>query len=374
MRDMSGSSAADAACRWFSADAAGAADAVTSLLGAEPCGRAELHVASASEGPAAAVGSLVAAADFAEPELADGGWPSSADLPLALAGTGRCDLEAPRPDISAEEFRERFILGSRPAVLRGAALAAPQRRTWTRAALLGNRSAAARARVQPLTVPYECRFGGACGGGASGGGDVSLRDFVAAAEAASHAPTNVSVPPAYIFHSPRAARDAQTLFPQGIALPRFLQLDAELEPSSEAAALLAARGGSNAAPRRTMRRRHAALLKSALSGEQRLAAPGDPAQVFFGAAGSGSPWHAHKAALNVLVFGRKRWLLRPPARALSSSAPAAGLFAAADDGRSLECTQEAGDILFVPEGWSHLVLNLQFVVGYAFEFVEVIDE
>ena len=35
----------------------------------------------------------------------------------------------------------------------------------------------------------------------------------------------------------------------------------------------------------------------------------------------------------------------------------------------MQCIQESGDILFVPDGWAHSVLNLAESVGWASEFV-----
>jgi oxalate decarboxylase/phosphoglucose isomerase-like protein (cupin superfamily) len=34
----------------------------------------------------------------------------------------------------------------------------------------------------------------------------------------------------------------------------------------------------------------------------------------------------------------------------------------------LRCEQHAGDILFVPDGWSHMTLNQAESIGYASEF------
>jgi uncharacterized protein YjlB len=34
----------------------------------------------------------------------------------------------------------------------------------------------------------------------------------------------------------------------------------------------------------------------------------------------------------------------------------------------MECVQESGDIVFVPEGWGHAVLNLAESIGFASEF------
>ena len=33
----------------------------------------------------------------------------------------------------------------------------------------------------------------------------------------------------------------------------------------------------------------------------------------------------------------------------------------------MECTQQAGDVLYVPTGWNHAIMNLEAVVGLAVE-------
>ena len=95
---------------------------------------------------------------------------------------------------------------------------------------------------------------------------------------------------------------------------------------------------------------------------------------------AGLQWHFHQDAFNVLVHGRKRWYLLPPAAAvLSTEHPQRSVAAAAiaagrarsaaacntssgvggdgvgGDGVGLggpqECVQQAGDILYVPDSW-----------------------
>jgi len=97
-------------------------------------------------------------------------------------------------------------------------------------------------------------------------------------------------------------------------------------------------------------------------------------QFSLGPPGSGSPLHYHMAAVNTLVFGRKRWTLLPPRDAVYSALPvfewhrAGGVEALRREGRTaLECTQRAGDVLYVPDHWGHAVLNLQTSVGFATE-------
>ena len=93
--------------------------------------------------------------------------------------------------------------------------------------------------------------------------------------------------------------------------------------------------------------------------------------------------------MNALVYGRKLWLLLPPERALYSALPMAGWLAAAEARGSAEapnatsptttaaarglpkgalvCVQRAGDVMYVPPGWGHAVLNLNTSVGVAIE-------
>jgi len=97
-------------------------------------------------------------------------------------------------------------------------------------------------------------------------------------------------------------------------------------------------------------------------------------QFALGPAGSGSPPHYHMAAVNTLAYGAKRWTLLPPRDAVYSALPAREWHAAGGpaglrgEGRTVvECVQRAGDVLYVPDGWGHAVLNLQPSVGFAAE-------
>ena len=106
-----------------------------------------------------------------------------------------------------------------------------------------------------------------------------------------------------------------------------------------------------------------------LSGNGTMDAPALPRhlylQIFAGGDGSGSQAHFHTHALNFLVFGRKEWRLQPPSarayfdrRRATQPAPP----------RTFECTQQAGDVLFVPALWSHATDNVGDVLGFAMEF------
>ena len=124
-------------------------------------------------------------------------------------------------------------------------------------------------------------------------------------------------------------------------------------------------------------------------------------QFFYGPALSGAPYHFHGDAVNALVRGRKRWLLLAPAHAVYSKAHPASAGTWPDfvgakgyptgDGvartgaavldldtdrtgpdRSAAapyvCTQEAGDLVYVPAMWGHATVNEADAIGCAFEY------
>ena len=107
-------------------------------------------------------------------------------------------------------------------------------------------------------------------------------------------------------------------------------------------------------------------------------------QVAFAPALSGSPPHIHGAAYNFLVHGRKRWFLWKPfdstvdatraslggAEPLPFGTPVLKWFVSEYPrlaSRPLEVVQEPGDVVWVPAGWGHAVLNLEPSVAVAFE-------
>lgn len=92
------------------------------------------------------------------------------------------------------------------------------------------------------------------------------------------------------------------------------------------------------------------------------------AQLYVGGPGSGAPPHHHGDAWNGLAWGRKRWALTPPGGASFSTRSAAQTFEqVASAAGTLLCTQEAGDVVYVPRGWGHAVVNLRTSVGWAVE-------
>ncbi|KAJ7561350.1 hypothetical protein O6H91_03G025100 [Diphasiastrum complanatum] len=107
---------------------------------------------------------------------------------------------------------------------------------------------------------------------------------------------------------------------------------------------------------------------------------------------SGASWHVDPgltSAWNALLTGRKRWALYPPGRV----PPAVVVHIDEEDGdvhfegptslqwwmdvypflkdedKPLECTQFPGEIIFVPSGWWHCVLNLDNSIAVTQNFV-----
>eukprot|EP01059_Diplonema_ambulator_P036148 TRINITY_DN8895_c0_g3_i1.p1 TRINITY_DN8895_c0_g3~~TRINITY_DN8895_c0_g3_i1.p1 ORF type:complete len:584 (+),score=145.03 TRINITY_DN8895_c0_g3_i1:1479-3230(+) len=99
-------------------------------------------------------------------------------------------------------------------------------------------------------------------------------------------------------------------------------------------------------------------------------AKNNPPQWSFGADGSGSPPHLHQDAVNGVCFGQKEWLIWPPAATFLSTVPAHEFYKPipAWAGSPIKATQLAGDLLYIPEGWGHAVLNVGPTLGVATEY------
>ncbi|XP_054442697.1 jmjC domain-containing protein 8 isoform X2 [Pteronotus mesoamericanus] len=81
--------------------------------------------------------------------------------------------------------------------------------------------------------------------------------------------------------------------------------------------------------------------------------------------GSGVPFHWHGPGFSEVIYGRKRWFLYPPEKTpefhpnkttlawLQDTYPALTLST-----RPLECTIQAGEVLYFPDRWWHATLNL----------------
>lgn len=99
-------------------------------------------------------------------------------------------------------------------------------------------------------------------------------------------------------------------------------------------------------------------------------------QLFYGGDRSGAALHCHSAAFNALYVGQKDWFLIPPHRAALSGMAAEKLWS---DGRYrkqhvLRCTQNAGDVILVPDGWGHSTMSHGFAMGLGILYKDKSDK
>jgi hypothetical protein len=97
---------------------------------------------------------------------------------------------------------------------------------------------------------------------------------------------------------------------------------------------------------------------------------------FIGPTHSGTTWHSHSSTWNAVVVGRKRWLMMPPQSEYKGKhehdeVPSlrkwlANSYEEYENGM-LECVQEAGTVLYIPDGWGHATVNLEDSIGIAVE-------
>ncbi|CAH3170165.1 unnamed protein product, partial [Porites lobata] len=93
----------------------------------------------------------------------------------------------------------------------------------------------------------------------------------------------------------------------------------------------------------------------------------DSSIFFLGGSGSGVSFHKHADAWNGVIFGRKRWFLYPPQKT-----PPGGVWPSfsqldwinkvypnpSPKDKPVECIQEEGDILYLPESYYHGTVNI----------------
>jgi len=287
-----------------------------------------------------------------------GGWQSNAAPPSSAdTDTGRsvanpcaepsfacrCDIHS----ISGKDvvrdpiaFIERYLRGAQPVIIRGLLHAdpalAPATRAFGKAALLERLGETV---WEVGEIPYEARYQ------VNGSEPMTLREFVEKhldgcsataatdADTAANADTTVDCAPRYVFdvHFWRGDVQVSVKKLKLVSLPSWATA-ARVRPASHGV------------------------------------------QFFLGPANSGAPMHFHGAAYNLLVHGRKRWLLTPPGHSTFSMLPARKWLSTrlpqlrARNASVFECEQHAGDMLVLPDLWGHLTINMETSVGVAQEF------
>ena len=309
---------------------------------------------------------------------------------VATADAFLCDFDVvdgtALPGISAAAFQARYQARGLPVLLRGLAAQWPLRSAWTRSGLVdGPAGTAAFGNVG--RVPYAAAFGASPAALISevtlaafiesllsGGGGAQQQPSCMKGEACAQ--TGAAPAPLYVFDSPAspaARRAALTLDAQrgggSSAGAAALMATLELVPQFLRGDVLLLKDASELRP---------GAMSQDNSGDPLVRpSPAPKPQVFVGGPGSGAPLHYHTDAWNVVAWGRKHWWLLPPAAGAYSSEPAASWAKRSEaafarlgvGGAPFECVQQAGDVLFVPAGWAHAVLNTgeNVTVGAAVE-------
>ena len=75
-----------------------------------------------------------------------------------------------------------------------------------------------------------------------------------------------------------------------------------------------------------------------------------------GSDGRGVGFHSHHLTIFSLLHGSKGWVLVPPFQPPGSNS-------------SVRCLQRAGELLFIPEGWSHATLNFGDAIGLSLQAI-----
>ncbi len=96
-------------------------------------------------------------------------------------------------------------------------------------------------------------------------------------------------------------------------------------------------------------------------------------QWYLGSSRTGANDHYHGHAFNVLLHGAKRWFLTPTPFASYSNKTAwewyQNDFPRLKDAHQItECMQFGGEVMYVPSGWGHAVLNTATSIGFSGEF------
>eukprot|EP00439_Symbiodinium_sp_Y106_P086230 s534_g32.t1 len=88
-------------------------------------------------------------------------------------------------------------------------------------------------------------------------------------------------------------------------------------------------------------------------------------QYFWGGDRSGAALHYHVAAFNVLFIGEKEWYVTPPYLAARAGIATYELFdrSGVSMDHVFRCSQYAGDLVLLPDGWGHATLNHGFGAG-----------
>ena len=263
--------------------------------------------------------------DIIDDGFGDGGWDVEFH-PQKISLKEGCDVEewtGPLP--SEDEFRRLFVYASRPVVFRGGAMGSRIRHTFSKEEFI---NAYGSDNLTASSIPYASSFG-------YSGKDVSMAEM---AEASS--PLLTTSTPVRVSGDSIMGDDHIPLY--AFTTPSLSWRDKLLQDTP-----------------------YSHVLES-------IPANNIETQFYLGPAGSGAPPHFHGHAVNTLAYGEKHCFLYPPFQAFYSKTPSAKFITdfGSDMKRNaaLQCTQRAGDMIYVPSMWGHSTFNTQQSIGVAHEF------
>jgi hypothetical protein len=304
------------------------------------------------------------------------------DSPYARLYSTTCDLPIVRAPTSYNDFISDIVAMQRPVLIRGGLSWAKMEFAETYHALQREQllSKFGQVKLQTGKIPYAATFGLETG-------ETTLREFVAVMQKLAESDH------ALLKSSPSTSWQNASHFTSRPYVFLSVPLPAEMDPTRVEA--------MQQDPTSTIGLLDLFVTPTWLHPPKEDEGPSTPEgqldptthtpltlrklQFFIGPRFSGAPQHFHRSALNLQWFGRKHWTIQPPQHAEYSKVPqleawtktwkanhtahANGASPPAAPVTALHCIQEAGDLVFVPDFWSHGTINLEESVGFAAELL-----
>eukprot|EP00615_Pteridomonas_danica_P011961 CAMPEP_0114346950 /NCGR_PEP_ID=MMETSP0101-20121206/13493_1 /TAXON_ID=38822 ORGANISM="Pteridomonas danica, Strain PT" /NCGR_SAMPLE_ID=MMETSP0101 /ASSEMBLY_ACC=CAM_ASM_000211 /LENGTH=1385 /DNA_ID=CAMNT_0001483933 /DNA_START=329 /DNA_END=4486 /DNA_ORIENTATION=- len=293
----------------------------------------------------------------------NGGWRTeSLSTPLAeldYSVDPKCSVDMINGSIiTSEEILNKYMMMNRPVLIRGLADHSP---AWKAYSMTHLRKDHGDLPIHVSDIPYNEKFG------SLNGVDESLEKYIDEM-VNKKGPTNLEHP-WYAFKGhpvPRKDTEYESLVPiEDMPIPRVIADTFERyrrrAPKGSKSLFEGLLGSSNTDDQTNedvQREYRSAFVNM---------------QWALGTMGSGAPVHFHNVAWNQLFYGRKHWYILPPRTTLMGKKQVLDwvendIETLEKEGfHILECTQQQGDILIIPEMWGHAVLNTQDSIAVASE-------
>lgn len=258
-----------------------------------------------------------------------GGWDTSND---SNSDTDRCDIEVINHIPDQQEFYTNYVYQSTPVLIRGIALNSKVRRSFNKDNFIASYG---HIEVPASVIPYGHTFGyqtiKTTMATIADSNSNNNTTTTATATAIDGTVDETSIgkskhPPLYVFTTPSSAWHKKLL--EDAPIPSFVH-------SKESPIIIDVE-----------------------------------TQFYLGSKGTGAPVHFHGAAINILAFGMKKWYIYQPSDAFYTTQSVYESINSNDVNsatNALQCTQKAGDMMYIPALYAHGTMNLQQSIGVAHE-------